>query len=153
EEENFVTDVIADTFNILKATKITPKRICYYTSALWKWQVYLKVLEKAARGEVKINEIMKELASDVDIKPHIKEAAALVPRLIKALPKLSGERKANMLKIGTLNEKELMTNAAAFLKERFNAEVAVYSEDDKSRYDPKQRANMAVPYQPAIFIE
>ena len=40
-----------------------------------------------------------------------------------------------------------------FLKERFNAEVAVYREDDAERYDPKHRAGMAMPYQPAIFIE
>ncbi|MCX8177280.1 MAG: leucine--tRNA ligase [Candidatus Bathyarchaeota archaeon] len=153
ERENFVTDVIADTFNILKATKIEPNHICYYTAALWKWQVYLKVLEKTVKGEAKVNEIMKELSTDTTIKPHIKEAAVLVPRLIKALTKLSGERKANMLKIRIVDEKELISSATGFLKERFNAQVSVYSEDDKDRYDPRQRASIAIPYQPAIFIE
>jgi quercetin dioxygenase-like cupin family protein len=33
------------------------------------------------------------------------------------------------------------------------AAANVYSEDDKTRYDPKQRASMAMPYQPAIYIE
>jgi hypothetical protein len=40
-----------------------------------------------------------------------------------------------------------------FLEERFNAKVAVYSEEDKARYDPKQRAALAIPRQPAIYIE
>jgi leucyl-tRNA synthetase len=153
EEENLITDMIADTMNILKATKITPKRVCYYTTASWKWQVYLKVLEKAIAGEARINEVMKELAADLNLKPHMKEAAGLVPRVIKALTKLSSERKTNMLKIRAVNEKEVIADALGFLKERFNAEIEVYSEDDKERYDPKQRASFAMPYQPAIYIE
>ncbi len=39
------------------------------------------------------------------------------------------------------------------MKERFNAEVSVYSEEDKERWDPKNRAAMALPNQPAIYIE
>jgi leucyl-tRNA synthetase len=153
EQENLITDILSDTTNILKATKIIPKQVCLYTAAEWKWQVYLKILNKANAGEVKINEIMKELASDSTLKPQMKEAAALVPRLIKALTKFSPERKANMQKIKATNEKQMLTDARCFFKERFNAEIAVYSEEDKERYDPKNRGLMAMPYQPAIFIE
>ena len=153
EQENLIVDLIADTLNILKATKISPKRICVYTAAAWKWRVYLKLLEKAAAGEVKIGEVMREFAADDDLKPRMKDVAALVPRVIKALTKQSGERKANMLRIREMDELEVVSEAVGFLMERFNAEVAVYSEDDAERYDPKQRAVMAMPYQPAIFIE
>jgi leucyl-tRNA synthetase len=138
ERENLVTDVISDTVNIEKATKIAPKRLCYYTSALWKWQVYLKVLDKTVAGEAKIGELMKEFAADTDLKPHMKDIAGLVPRVIKALTKVSDERKASMLKIKAVDEKEILEGALGFLKERF---------------DPKNRAVMAMPYQPAIYIE
>jgi leucyl-tRNA synthetase len=153
EEENLIIDMIADTLNILKATKITPKRACYYTAASWKWQVYLKVLEKATAGEAKINEVMKELAAEPNLKPRMKEAAGLVPRVIKTMTKLASERKTNMLKIQAVNEKGVIADALGFLKERFNAEIEVYSEEDEERYDPKQRAPLAMPYQPAIYIE
>jgi leucyl-tRNA synthetase len=153
ERENLVTDVISDTVNIEKATKIAPKRLCYYTSALWKWQVYLKVLDKTVAGEAKIGELMKEFAADTDLKPHMKDIAGLVPRVIKALTKVSDERKASMLKIKAVDEKEILEGALGFLKERFNAEVSVYGEDDQKRFDPKNRAVMAMPYQPAIYIE
>ena len=43
-----------------------------------------------------------------------------------------------MLKIKTVDEKEILDSAVGFLKERFNAEISVYSEDDEKRYDPKQ---------------
>ena len=104
-------------------------------------------------GEAKINELMKEFASDKELKPHMKDIAGLVPRIIKALTKLPAERKANMLKIKGLAEKEILDGAAGFLKERFKAEVSVYGETDEERYDPKHRAAMAMPNQPAIYIE
>jgi leucyl-tRNA synthetase len=50
EQENLVTDIMVDTNNILKAMKIAPTRIVYYTAADWKWQVYLKVVAKTASG-------------------------------------------------------------------------------------------------------
>jgi leucyl-tRNA synthetase len=153
EQENQITDVMSDTSNILKAMKITPKRICYYTAASWKWKVYLKVLEKTLAGEAKIGEFMKEFAADKDLKLHMKDIAGMVPKIIKALTKLPSDRKANILKIKTVEEKQLLISAIGFLKERFNVEVSVSDEEDKNRYDPKQRAAIAIPYQPAIFVE
>ncbi len=153
EQENLVTDVLSDTSNILKAMKITPKRLCYYTAPKWKWNVYLKILEKTIAGEAKINELMKEFAADTDLKPHMKDIAGMVPRIMKALTKLPSDRKNNILKIKTVNEKELLEKTVGFLEERFNTEVSVYSEEDTKRYDPKCRAPMAMPYQPAIYME
>jgi leucyl-tRNA synthetase len=153
EQENQITDVMSDTSNILKAMKITPKRVCYYTAALWKWNVYLRVLEKTLAGEAKIGELMREFAADKDLKLHMKDIAGMVPKVIKALTKLPSDRKANILKIKTVDEKQLLISAIGFLKERFNAEVSVSNEEDNNRYDPKQRAAMAIPYQPAIFVE
>jgi leucyl-tRNA synthetase len=153
EQENLITDLMTDTSNIIKATKITPKRICYYSAAPWKWQVYLKILDKTFVGEAKIGELMKDFAADKDLKPHMKEIAGLVPRVIKALTKVSSERKANMQKIKAVDERTILVGAASFLGERYNAEVSVYIEDHPTRFDPKNRASMAMPYQPAIYME
>jgi hypothetical protein len=60
---------------------------------------------------------------------------------------------ARMAKIKIANEKEIIEDAAVFLKGLFNAQVTVYSEEDEARYDPKQRAALAMPGQPAIYIE
>jgi leucyl-tRNA synthetase len=153
EQESLVVDVMSDTTNILKAMKISPKRICYFTAAPWKWQVYLKVLEKAVAGEVKIGELMREFASAPDLKSHMKDIASIVPRMMKNLTKVSGERKVNMQKIKDVDEKTILQDAVGFLRERFNAEVSVYGENDEERYDPKHRSVMAMPYQPAIYVE
>src|SRR3990170_476642 len=118
EQENLIVDLIADTLNILKATKIAPKRICVYTAAGWKWQVYLRILEKASVGEGKISEVMRMFSADPDLKPRMKDVAALVPRVLKALTKQSGERKANMLRIKEVDERSVVSEAVGFLKER-----------------------------------
>jgi leucyl-tRNA synthetase len=153
EQETLITDIMTDTTNILKATKINPKCICLYAASPWKWQIYLKILDKTVAGDTKINELMKEFASDEDLKPHMKDIAGMVPRIMKALTKVSGERKARMQKIKAVDEHAILGDAVDFLGQRFNAEVSVYSEDDKERFDPKNRAVMAMPYQPAIYLE
>jgi leucyl-tRNA synthetase len=153
EQENLINDIIEDTLNILRATKISPSRVCFYVASDWKWETYKEILEKAAMGDVKMNEIMKQFASNPDLRPYLKEIASLTPRIIKALGTLSNERKQNLLKIKRLNEEEIIREALPFFRDRFGAAVSVYSEDDKERYDPKQRAKIALPNQPAIFIE
>jgi leucyl-tRNA synthetase len=153
EQETLITDLITDTSNILKAMKITPKHIYFYTAAPWKWHVYLKIVDKTLTGDAKIGNLMREFAADKDLKPHMKDISGLVPRVIKALMKISGERKANMLKIKTVNEQTVLAGAVGFLGERFKAEVSVYVENEQERFDPKNRAAMAMPYQPAIYLE
>jgi hypothetical protein len=130
-----------------------PKQLVFYTTATWKWQIYLAILEKTKSGEAKISDLMKEFSSNPELKPYMKDIAALVPKILKTVTKLSSIRKTNMIKIQKIDEKQTIQNALDFLKNRFEAEVTVYSEDDKDRYDPKNRASMAIPYQPAIYIQ
>ncbi|MCL2643625.1 MAG: leucine--tRNA ligase [Candidatus Bathyarchaeota archaeon] len=153
EQENLIIDILADTQNILKATKITPKQLVFYTAATWKWQIYLKILEKTKTGETRISDLMKEFSNTPELKPYLKDIAALVPKILKTATKLSTNRKTNMIKIQNINEQQIIQNALNFLKDKFDAEITVYSEDDKNRYDPKNRAPTAIPYQPAIYIQ
>ncbi len=153
EQENFVVDLIDDTLSILKATKITPTRVVVYTATQWKRHVYLKALDRSVKGEVKMSEIMRELSTDAELKPHMKDVASLVPRMLKSMTKLSTERKTNLLKMGGVDEKCIVDDAIKFLRIKFNAEFTVYGEDDKARFDPKGRAQMAMPGQPALYIE
>ncbi len=153
EKENLLTDLVEDTLNVLKATKISPTRICYYTAANWKRRVYRMILERAVAGEVKVNEVMKELAKDPILRENMKAVASFVPKVLKALSKLPDERKTRLANFEISNEKEFIESTLDFLEERFSAKVAVYGEEDKARYDPKQRAALAIPGQLAIYIE
>jgi len=153
EQENLIKGVIEDTLNVLKATKIIPKKICYYTAGQWKWKTYLKVLEKSTQGEMKMNELMKELAADKDLKKHLKEIARIAPKMIRDVSEVSEERRQSLLKIGMFDEKAIVADALGFLNDRFKTKTIAYNEEDKERYDPKQRAALSMPCRPAIYIE
>jgi len=73
--------------------------------------------------------------------------------VLKTLSKLPNERRARLANIEIADEKEFIESALGFLEERLNAKVAVCGEDDQSRFDPKNRAPLAIPGQPAIYIE
>jgi len=64
----------------------------------------------------------------------------------------SDQRKLR-LQLQKLDEIDVMNDAQKLCSQQFNVEVAVYSEDDSERYDPKGRSMLAQPYRPAIFIE
>lgn len=153
EQEKLITDLIEDTLNVLKATKMTPKKICYYTAAQWKWKIYLNVLERTLESKVKVNDILKEMIAKEDLKENIKLAANFIAKTVKALNKAPDDRKSKALQIKALDEKKVIENAAKFLEEKFNTSVVVYNEEDKVKYDPKERAIAAMPYQPAIYLE
>ena len=153
ERENLLADLIEDTMNVLKATKITPTRIFYYTAAYWKRKVYSGLVRKVIQSELKVNEAMKELAKDPLLRENMKAVASFVPKVLKSLSKMPIERKKRLAEVKLSNEKEFIESALNFLANRFNAEVAIYGEEDQARFDPKQRASLAIPGQPAIYIE
>jgi leucyl-tRNA synthetase len=153
QNEALIMDALEDTQNIINATSIAPKKICYYVAAPWKWKVYLKVLEKSRHGEVKLNEVMRELAADGDLKVRLKEIAKFVPKMVKDVSEVSKEKKLSLLGTGVLREKDVIADAVDFLSERFSAKVTVFDEEDKDRYDPRLRADGSMPCRPAIYIE
>jgi leucyl-tRNA synthetase len=153
ENESLIINMSEDTQNIIKATHITPKKICYYVAAPWKWKVYLKALEKSKHAEAKLNELMKELGAEKDLRKTLKEVSKFASKILTDINKVPEKRRRNILKIKISNEKRAIEDAKDFLREKFNAQIAVYDEEDIERYDPKQKAAMSMPCRPAIYIE
>jgi len=153
ESESLIMDVVEDTQNIIKATGIIPRKIYYYLAASWKQEVYNKVLEKAESGEVNLNKLMKELAADKKLISYMGKIAKFASKIVNEANRIPERRKENMLKLKTFDEKTTIKDAKDFLKERFKAEITVFSEDEKEYYDPKKRAGGSMPFRPAIYIE
>ena len=153
ENEALVKGVLEDTSNIIKATKIAPKKICYYVAPAWKWTVYLKLLEKAVSTRITVGEVIKELMADPDLKGIAKQVVKFVGKVINEINQMSNQRKRKEIELGILNEHQALTEAKEFFEREFKAEVHVYYEDDPNLYDPKRRAELARPYRPAIYIE
>lgn len=153
ESENLIKSLIDDTQNVIRATKTVPKKIHYYTCAPWKWKLYTKILEKAAQGRTETGQLIRDFVKDPELREHAKELASLMPKMSGEAFEMSEARRKAQSTIGTIDEYETLESARKFLSDEFKAQVYISKEENTNRYDPKQRAKLAKPYRPAIFIE
>jgi len=153
ENEALVMSLLEDTQNIVQATGIKPKKICFYVAAPWKWKVYVKALEKSVSAKISQGDLIKDLVREPDLKAKAKEVAEFVNKIVDEANRTSGERKQRLTQVGVIDESQTLMEAKNFLERELNAGVSFYNEDDKARYDPKNKARTAKPYRPAIFIE
>ncbi len=154
EKETLIKSMLDDTLSIIRATKIAPKKICYYTAEEWKWLVHLKALELSLQRErVDQKSLMKELARAKVVKKLTTEVAKFSHRVVAEVNRTRSDRREQSLLIGKLEELEILKKARKFLKQELNADVQVFTEDDTQRYDPKGRARLAQPCRPAIYVE
>jgi hypothetical protein len=95
---------------------------------------------------------MKVIFQNPEIKKHGKQAAKLVSKLLPSLKNLSSDMIEQKRK-ARFDELEALKAATSFIEKTFSTTVEVYEADDPERYDPKKRANNALPERAAIFIE
>ena len=152
ETEKLIKNVLEDTSNILRATKMVPKEIYYYTAAPWKWTAYLTALKKTASGTLAISEMMKELMADPEMKQVAGKVAKFVRGITEEFNRMPEDMKQMQLQIGVLDETGLLKKAAVFFEKEFNVKVCAYRENDQKLHDPQKKAESAKPYRPAIYI-
>ena len=153
ETESLIKNVLEDTSNILRATKIVPKKICYYSAASWKWKVYLTTLEKSVSTRIAVSDLMKELMTNPDLRRIAEKVAKFSRQVVEEINRMPDDRKHRQLQVGAMDENQTLEEAARFFESEFNAKVYTYREDDPQRHDPKKKAELARPYRPAIYIE
>ncbi|MGQ9718779.1 MAG: leucine--tRNA ligase [Nitrososphaerales archaeon] len=152
EVEEMLMRTIEDTMNIIKVKKIEPNRIYYYTSAEWKWDAYLKSLDILETGATDIGGLMKKLTEDVRMKKVGKELYKFVQRIYDELRGMPLEIRQRRSRVRALDEFEVLRDSTGFLEKELNTKVEVYKEEDGKRFDPMNRAGLAQPYRPAIYI-
>ncbi|MBS7640520.1 MAG: leucine--tRNA ligase [Candidatus Bathyarchaeia archaeon] len=153
EIELFIKSLLDDTMNILRVTRLSPKKIYYYVAAPWKWRVYMRLLEESLSRRLDMREVMKVLMTDAELRSMAKILAPLVSRLIEEVNSLPIERKQRLLKAGVIDEFYEISESKEFFEREFNATVMVYREDDPNKYDPRGKAQQSKPLKPAIYIE
>jgi len=152
ETENLIKNVLEDTANILRATKMVPKEIYYYSAASWKWKVYLTALKKSISVNVVLSDLMKELMADPELKTVAGKVAKFARGITEEINRMPEDMKQRQLQIGALDESSLLETAEAFFGREFNAKVHAYREDDQQLHNPQRKAGYAKPYRPAIYI-
>ena len=152
ETENLIKNVMEDTSNILRATKMVPKEIYYYSAASWKWKAYLTALKKSVSGTLAISDLMKELMADPELKQVAGKVAKFARGITEEINRMPEDMKQRQLQIGAIDETSLLGQAEAFFGREFNVKFHAYREDDPNIHDPQRKAELAKPYRPAIYI-
>src|SRR5437899_10782749 len=73
--ESIIRQTLDDTAEILRATGLTPKRITYYSAALWKWRVYQKALDMAVKSQSDQGTFIRDVMTEPELRSIGKPAA------------------------------------------------------------------------------
>ncbi|MBM3910562.1 MAG: leucine--tRNA ligase [Thaumarchaeota archaeon] len=153
QSEELLKSIMDDVSNILKVTKITPKKITIYTADAFKVKAYHAILEKVIAGETNMGAIMKDLIANPQTA-DIKKNPDFVQKTIKDILSEPTEIRKTKLETKKFDEKSLIANElVSLVKDDFGIDVQVFSENDSEIYDPKGKARQARPFKPAILIE
>ncbi len=149
--EYLLTRVVEDVNEIVKVTKITPKKICIYTSPAWKQHIYRKALEQSAQKTFNVGSLIKETMADQTMKPLGQQIAQFVAKIAPEIKMFSEMDRGRFLI--PIDEKAHLSDAKPYLSEVLHCPVEIYSADDADVYDPAKKTRFASPLRPAIYIE
>ena len=151
ELENLVKQTLEDTQEIITTTKITPKKVHYYTAAKWKQRAYNEALTRAETQPETLDALIRDMIAAKSPAPR--ELPKFTAKIIKQVRTTPTELRKRRLKTGEIDELAALSDARSFFAKELKTEIEAQSEEDPKLYDPKGRAKFAEPYRPAIFIE
>ena len=153
QTETLLKSIIDDINNILKVTKISPKKITIYTADKWKSKAYSLILKNVLDGETNIGTIIKSLIANKETE-QIKKDPDFVKKILNDILSESLEIRKGKMNIEQIDENKIISSElTSLVKNDYNVELSVFSESDSEKYDPKNKAKTARPFKPAILIE
>ncbi|HKU33219.1 MAG TPA: leucine--tRNA ligase [Candidatus Nitrosotalea sp.] len=152
QSEDLLKTTLDDIKNIIKVTKMTPKKITIYTAAAWKAKAYQKILYQVTSGNVNIGTMIKSLIADNETA-EIKKDPDFVKKTVNDILSESQESRDSKNKVGAVDEIKALSELESLIKGEYGIGLQVFSETDQAKYDPKNKARTARPYKPAILIE
>jgi len=153
QTETLLKSIIEDINNILKVTKISPKKITIYTAEQWKSKAYNSILKNVLDGQTNIGTIIKSLIANKETE-QIKKDPDFVKKTLNDILSEPVELRKGRMNIGQIDEKQIISSElSSLVKNDYDVEISVFSESDSEKYDPKNKAKAARPFKPAILIE
>ena len=153
QTETLLKSIIEDINNILKVTKISPKKITIYTAEQWKSKAYNSILKNVLDGQTNIGTIIKSLIVNKETE-QIKKDPDFVKKTLNDILSEPVELRKGRMNIGQIDEKQIISSELlSLVKNDYDVELSVFSESDSEKYDPKNKAKAARPFKPAILIE
>jgi leucyl-tRNA synthetase len=153
QSEELLQSTIEDIKNVLKVTKITPQKIILYTADPWKVKAFRKIAVSVLAGQTNIGSIIKDLIANPETE-NIKKDPDFVKKSVNSILAESTEMRKLRAELEPINENVILSSElSALVKKEFSVDIQVFEESDSAKYDPKNKAKMARPFKPALYIE
>ncbi len=149
--EYLISKLVDDANEIIKVTKILPKKIFIYLSPDWKKKILQRALQEYIEDKFNMGIFIKDIMSNPEMKKNSKN-------ILKYVNKIQMEiRKYNKFDIKRylvdFNSYNYLEDSKKYLKKIFKCDIEIFKANDDNIYDPKEKSRFAVPLRPAIYIE
>jgi len=148
--EALLQTTLQDVREILKVTRISPKRLALYTAPAWKVRVHSLARSLAKGGPIAMNVLMEKALAEPGMRERAKDVAAFAKKVADDLRHAKPEE---LERFASIDEFAMFRENVGFLKKELRVAVDVYRADDAARWDPSKKADLAVPGRPAIYLE
>ncbi len=152
--ENYIKRVLEDVGKIQKVVKVQrPSRVCLYVAQDWKWKAYRIAIEHVRAGRVDFGKLLRTVKEELQLRLYKEDLSKYLQMVVQELRGMS-EKDFDIIAKTEVDEFQVLLEAVNFIREQLGvADVQVFRVDDATRYDPQDRAKLAVPLRPAIFVE
>jgi len=114
QTETLLKSIIEDINNILKVTKISPKKITIYTAEQWKSKAYNSILKNVLDGQTNIGTIIKSLIANKETE-QIKKDPDFVKKILNDILSEPVELRKGRMDIGQIDEKQIISSELSSL--------------------------------------
>ncbi len=116
ELELLIKQTLEDTQEIIATTKLSPKKVHYYTAAKWKWRVYIDALTRASTNPETLDGLIRDmLSAKVATAKDLPKFAAKIVQQSKKMP---AELRSRKLDVGEIDERGVFDGSTDFLQQR-----------------------------------
>ena len=149
--EFLISKLIDDANEIIKVTKIKPKKIFIYVSPEWKKIILKKSLRLYIENDFNLGNFIKNLMSDFELKKNSKKVLKYVNKIQTEIKKFNVLDQKRYLK--DFNSYNYLIDSKDYLEKIFKCNIEIFKGDNENIYDPEERSKFAVPLRPAIYIQ
>ena len=149
--EELIGNTLSDIEEIIKVTKLTPKKAVLYTAPSWKTEAFKLALKMLHEEDLNPGKLIKTLMSDPENRRYGKEIPKYVQKLVPDIKSMKTERLERLLGFD-LDEQSILKENDRCLEKEIGCPVEVYTADDPD-YDPENKSRFAAPLRPAIYLE
>lgn len=152
--ESYLGRVLEDIGKILRVVKVEkPKRVCLYVAQDWKWRAYRIAMTRLQEGRVDFGKLLRTVEKELGLRLHTADLAKYLQQAVQELRGMPEQDLKTLARV-EVDELQVLLDATNFLREQLGVqEVRVFKAADAARYDPQDRAKLATPMRPAIFVE